>query len=952
MRASRLLACALLVASCGGQPTRPATTAPAPVAPAPADLTPASTPAEPALPLWSAVKRGTLPNGLTYYVLPHRQPKQRAALWLAVNAGALQEDDDQQGLAHFVEHMAFNGTAGFPKMAIVDYLEKIGMEFGPHVNAYTSFDETVYQLQVPTDDPAFVDKGLDVLREWAGKVSFDPAEVDKERGVVLEEWRLGRGAWSRVWDKQASTLFRGTRYAKRMPIGKPEILKGAPRAALTRFYQDWYRPDLMAVIVVGDVEPAAIEPLIAAKFGDLKGPAKPRPRTASEALTADGTKISIETDPELGEATVAIHNLFGHRPEASEADFRHYVIDRLYHLMLGERLAQLGRQPDAPFAYASSSTGDMTRQYETFSRFAVAKDGEVEATLEALFAEVLRVERHGFTATEFERAKKTALRSAQRSAAEADKQESAEYASELTRHFFEGELVIGRAAEAALWEKLLPAVSLAEVNQVARTWGGADGRVILLSGPAKAAMPTRERVLEIVAAVEGRELPAWNDAAPTAPLLGKAPAPGKIVKETTIAAIGVTEWTLSNGARVVLKPTTFENETFHVQASSPGGLAMVSDKDFHTGRQAATVVALGGVGDLSVTDLGKVLAGSTVRGSFWIGEVEEGAWAQAATADAETLFQLMYLGFTAPRKDPVAFTAWKLGQKTFLANRDVSPETVFGDEMQAALSKNHPRRKPVVAADLDKVDLDRAHAIVKDRFGDVSDFTFTIVGSFDPATLRPLIETYVASLPGKGRTEKRKDVGVRNPKGVVERVVERGSEPKAAVQLVFHGEQKWTPDAERDVEILADVLRIRLREILREDMGGVYGVGVWGTITRAPRQVRSVVVRFGCAPENVAALKQAVFTEIARLQKEGVTQAYLDKVKESRRRSFETDREQNWWWQARLDEAYDFGDDPRELVSIDKTLARITPQLVQAAARRYLDPKQYVGGVLQPAAEK
>ncbi|HVV84575.1 MAG TPA: insulinase family protein, partial [Kofleriaceae bacterium] len=892
--------------------------------------------------------RGVLANGLTYYVMPYHQPEDRAALWLAVNAGSLQEDDDQQGLAHLVEHMAFNGTKRFPKMAIVDYLESIGMSFGPHVNAYTSFDETVYQLMVPTDKPEFVDKGLDILRDWAGDLSFDPDEVAKERGVVLEEWRLGRGPWARIFDKQAATLYRGTRYARRLTIGKPEIIKGATREQLLRYYHDWYRPDLMAVIVVGDIDPAKIEQQITAKFGDLVEPAHPRPRITAEPLTADGTKVSIETDPELPQTQLAIHNVFPHRRESTEGDFRQFVLDGLYHTMLNERLAQLGRAPDAPFVYAFSSTGDLTRQYEAFSRSAVAKEGQLEPTLAALFGEVLRVERHGFTAGELERAKKTELRGAEQSASEADKEDATDYTRELTRNFFEHELVIGREAEAKLWEKLLPTVTLDEVNRLAQTWGGADNRVITISGPASATMPTKERVLAIIDEVKARDLPAWEDNPPSSDLMTAKPTPGRIVAEKTYPELGVTEWKLSNGARVVLKPTDFENQRVHVAAVSPGGLALVPDKQFKTGREAIAAVSVGGLGSLSATDLGKALAGTSARGAFWLGENEEGVSGSGASDELETMAQLLYLGFTAPRKDPLAFTAWRLGQKTFLAHRDVVPETVFSDAMTDVMTKGNPRRKPVVAADLDDVDLDEALAIYRQRFGDVSDFTFVVVGSFDPAKLRPLVETYLASLPGKGRKDPWKDVGVRRPKGVVEKVVHAGTEPKAAVTITFHGDDRWSRDGERDAFVLAAVLRIRLREILREDMSGVYGVSVGGGVSRKPRQERSFTIRFGCAPANVDALKQAVFAEIARVQKEGVSDEYLEKVKETMRRGWETAQRDNDWWEEKLEDAYLFGDDPRQILDLEQSLARVTAGHVQAAARHFLDPKQYVLGVLLP----
>ncbi|MBT8496219.1 MAG: insulinase family protein, partial [Deltaproteobacteria bacterium] len=372
-------------------------------------------PAEPPLPMDKRIRKGTLDNGMTYYVLEHRKPQARAQLWLGVNAGSLQEDDDQQGLAHFVEHMAFNGTKKYAEQEIVNYLERIGMKFGPDLNAYTSFDQTVYMLQVPTDDKAIVTKGFDILHQWAHAVAFDPKEVEKERGVVLEEWRLGRGAWKRIIDKQYPVLFRGSKYAKRLPIGKSEIIKGAPRAALTRYYQDWYRPDLMAIVAVGDFDGAAIEKEIIATFSDLKPASKPRPRQAIEVPAHDQTLVSIETDPEMTSTRVAIYNKFPHRSELTKTDYRRMLTEQLYHSMLGERLQEIRQRPGSPITFAWSSTSSMVRSTDAFMRSAGVKDGRIDEALAMLFQEVLRVERHGFSATELERAKKSMIRGYERS---------------------------------------------------------------------------------------------------------------------------------------------------------------------------------------------------------------------------------------------------------------------------------------------------------------------------------------------------------------------------------------------------------------------------------------------------------------------------------------------------------------------------------------------------------
>lgn len=909
----------------------------------------AVTPAEEPLPLWPLVKQGTLPNGLTYYILPHHEPAHRASLWLAVNAGSLQEDDDQRGLAHLVEHMAFNGTEHFAKQGIVDYLEKIGMEFGPDVNAFTSWDETVYQIQVPTDDASYVTTGLDILRDWAGGVAFDPAEVEKERGVVLEEWRLGAGAFDRLLKKQAAVIWGGTRYAERLPIGEPAIITKAPRDTILRFYRDWYRPDLMAVIVVGDVDPAAIEGAIATRFGSLTNPAAPRPRQGGGELDRSGTKVSIETDPELPRTQVEIQNLFPHRRESHASDYQKFVGDSLYHTMLRARLDQLGRKPDAPFVFAFSSTGDQTREFESFSRGAFAKDGQAEATLAVLLTEVARIERHGFTETELARAKATMLAGTARSAAEWDKADATEFADELTRHFFEHELVIGRVAEDALARTMVPAMTLAEVNQLSRAWGGPDTRAIVISAPADATgLPTRERVLALVKEIEAQPLEPWVEPAPPTALLAQLPTPGTITKETTLDDLGVTAWTLSNGARVLVKPTDFENQTVHFAARSPGGLAYARDQGYPSARMAAEVVATGGVGALSPDRLDAYMAGKQAEVYAWIDEISEGLTGGAATADLETMLQLAYLRMTAPRRDPDAFAAWKLGRVALLQRRDVEPEVVLQDTVQTVMTGQHKRRRPITAADAAAVDLDAALAFYADRFGDASDFTFVLTGNLDLATLRPLVERYLASLPGRRGVEAWKDVGVKPPRGVVDKVVRAGVEPQATVELVFHDDHPWSRDAERDVGVLASVLELRLHEILREDMSGTYGVGVYGYLIRVPVQRRLLVIRFGCAPENAPRLRKAAMAEIARLQRDGVGEDYLAKVREARKRGHELELRRNDYWLDALVDAATMGDDPHDALDLAPELARITSANVRAAARRFASSKRYLAATLLP----
>jgi len=895
------------------------------------------------------VRHGKLANGMTYYVLAHKKPEKRAQLWLGVNAGSILEDKDQQGLAHFVEHMAFNGTKKYHKQAIVNYLESIGMKFGPDLNAYTSFDQTVYMLQVPTDKHEFVDKGLDILHEWASAIAFTKEEVDKERGVVIEEWRLGRGAWKRLSDKQFPVMFKGSRYAKRLPIGKKKILETAPRDALVRFYRDWYRPDMMAIVAVGDFDGAKMEAQIKKIFGDIKKVDKPRKRIAAPVPGHKDTLVSVETDPEMTATTVRIVNKLPHRSERTVGDYRRILSEGLYHTMLGARFAELRAKPNSPLQFAWSTTTSLTRTADGFVRQAFAKDGRVLDALTVLADEVARVERYGFTQAELERAKKSLLRGYERNVTERAKTHGRQFAAEILRNFFEGEMMSGPEEELRVAKKYLPTFTLAELNRLAKKWSGSANRVIVVAGPDKMKKPTRAQLLAILDHAATKKLAPYKDDALDKPLVAKAPTPGTIVKRNKIAKIGVTEWILSNGVRVVIKPTTFKNDEVLIRAESPGGHSLASDANFNNAVDANSIVSAMGLGAFTRTQLRKRLTGKVARIRPYIGELSEGLSGSASPRDLETAMQLVYLSFTAPRRDPKAFAAWQARQSDWLRNRRLSPETAFFEDMGSAFTKHHLRRRPRTADMIKKIDLDKALAFYKQRFADASDFTFTIVGNVDLAKLEPLVKTYLASLPSLKRKEKWRDVNVTHPRGVKKFELHRGKAPKSFVYLMFHGRKKWTPDAANDIKMLGEVLQIRLREIMREDMGGVYFVSPRGYISRRPKQRRLLSFFFPCAPRNVKKLTGAIFAELKRLRTKGVAQKYIDTVKKIRTRRHEVDSKRNRYWQSELARAYRYHEDPRKILDFAKWTAKISAARVKAAARRYGNTRQYFLGVLYPA---
>ncbi|MBL8942654.1 MAG: insulinase family protein, partial [Myxococcales bacterium] len=890
-----------------------------------------------ALALDPAVQTGVLANGLTYYIRRHGKPEHRAFLWLAVDAGSVLEDDDQRGLAHFVEHMAFNGTARFEKNTIIDFFERAGMDFGADVNAFTSFDETVYMLTVPTDDAKLLANGYDVIEDWAGAVSFVPAEVEKERGVVIEEWRLGRGASQRVFDRHWPVVLAGSKYAERLPIGEKAILESAPVARLRDFYRDWYRPDNMAVVVVGDIDPSAAKREIEARFGKLANPATPKVRPAVPVPLLEETRVHVQTDPEMALPQVTVSIKGPRTGYATEHDFRDALVEELLHGMLRARLDELQQRPGAPFTFTFTYTNQMGRAVDVFNLFAGARPEQAEAAVKALLVELERVRRHGFLDVELARAKAEHVRGLQQKLAEADTVDGGEYAFGLVTQFLEGRTMIGAAAELALAERMLPAITLAQVDARAKAWVSGKDRVISAAGASRDAMPSDAALLATADAVAKVAVEPWREADLGAALMATAPVPGTIVKREDLAEIGAKVWTLSNGARVLLKPTAFKNDEVLFEAFSPGGTSLAPAKRFGSAEFAASIVAQSGVGDNDAVALRKLLTGKVVSLEPFIDELEEGMHGSASPKDLETLLQLVHLYFTAPRQDPEAFAAWKGQMIGFFQNRDLDPQAAFFDAFGKAITSDHPRRRPPTAASLAAVDHASAIEFYRTRFADADDFTFVFVGNLDEAALERHATTYLASLPAlPRRRDKWRDVGVKAPEGVAEVRVKRGQDPKSFVMMAFHGPAKWSPEAKDDLAMLSEALGIRLREILREDMSGVYGVFTSAALDRRPKPEYQFLIGFGCSPENAEALTGAVLQTVATVKAEGVDPQLVAKLVEQRRRALEVQLEDNGFWMGQLADHLRHGTDPREVSKLGRMIERVSAKAVQGAARRYL----------------
>ena len=910
---------------------------------------PASPPA-PKLPVDPNVTLGTLQNGVRYIIRENKRPENRAELRLVVNAGSILEDEDQQGLAHFVEHMAFNGTRNFPKQDLVDYLESIGMRFGPDLNAYTSFDETVYMLQVPTDSARVVTQAFRILEDWASGVLFEAEEIDKERGVVIEEWRLGRGAGARLRDKQFPILLKGSRYAERLPIGKKAVLDTFRHDAARRFYRDWYRPDLMAVIAVGDFDTQWIEGLIQEYFGRIPRASQPRERALHPVPGHEETLFAIATDPEATRTNVSIYHKQPVRAQDSAEAYRQGIVESLYNTMLNARLRELTKKPDAPYLYSYSGQARAIRTSEFYVLGAGVREGGLLRGLEAVLTEARRVRLHGFTRSELDREKTEALRRMERANAERDKVRSRRFASEYIRHFLTGEPIPGIEHEYRMFQEMVPGIQLEEVNRLAGELITERNRVVLVDGPEKqgVTMPARDALAAVIDGVDRKQIEPYEDAASARPLVETTPTPGEVVAEKQIAELGVTEWTLSNGVRVVLKPTDFKNDEVLFSAFSPGGLGLVSDQDYLSGLTASAVVQEGGLGTFDAIGLEKKLAGKVVRVSPWIQGLREGVRGSASLKDLETMFQLVHLTFTAPRKDPEAFLAYVQRIRGSLENRSASPATAFGDTIQVTMSQYHHRARVWSEALLEEMDLERSIEIYRDRFADASDFVFFFVGNLDPDGIRPLVNTYLGGLPATRRNETWRDVGLRPPRGVIEKTVHRGLEPKSSNRIVFTGPFEWSRRNRYHLASTIDVLRIRLREVLREDMGGTYGVGVGVSTSHYPEQRYNIRISFGCAPDSVEQLTRAVFAQIDSLRQFGAAESYIEKVQEGDRRSREASLKENGFWLRSLSSNYWHGLDPVDILAYDDLVDGLTSDIVRDAARKHFNMENYARFVLYP----
>ena len=908
------------------------------------------------MPVDPEVTLGTLPNGLRYYVRVNAKPARRAELRLVVKAGSVLEDDDQQGLAHFVEHMQFEGTRNFPGQGISEFLATLGVGIGPDANAATSYDDTQYTLRVPTDVPGVLDRALLVLQDWAGAATFDPEAIERERGIVMSEWRMHLGAGERTSDKLREVQLAGSRYALRSPIGRPDSIQKATREQLLRFYRDWYRPDLMAVIVVGDVDRNAVEGLIKQRFSSLESPSPKRPRPAFDVPDHPGTRYTIITDKETTGTVVGLSNLRPARNQESVGGYRESMLDQLFGAMLDSRLDELSQRENPPFlrAAANRSLFPTPRTKDEAALQALVSNDGVARGVDALVTELQRVTRFGFTATELARAKQAMMLGYERVVTESPDRESASRADEYTRNFLQGEALPTIWQELAFHRRFVPGITLAEVNALSRDWFPADNRLLIVSAPEAAgvALPDQAQLAAVVKAAAEKRLESYVDAAVGTALMDKTPTPGSIVKTTARPEAGITEWTLSNGATVVLKPTTLKENQILFRAVAPGGTSLASDADFIAARSADDVVPAG-VGQFSPASLDRLLSGRAVGVAPFIGEISEGIGGGSTPQDLETMFQLLYLRFTEPRADPTAFAAITSQARGLLANQLASPDVVFTQASASALSRNSARRQPETPATVDQWNLAKSMAFYKARFADASNFTFVFVGSFTPEAIKPLVETYVASLPATHARETWRDLGITPPTGVVEKNIEKGIAPKADVAIVFSGPFVYDDAHRLALRAITLVLQSRLFDTIRQELGGTYSIDASPDTRKFPKPEFSVRIDWTCDPARTPALVKRVFEEIEFVKTTSLSRDQVVRIREALIREFERNSEDNAYLLNQISRRYEDGEGANvaAVFNLRERIGALTGEAIQQAAQTYLDTTNYVKVTRMPEAK-
>ena len=909
-----------------------------------------------AIPFDPNVKTGKLDNGLTYYIKKNAKPEKKVDLRLVVNAGSILEDDDQQGLAHFMEHMCFNGTKRFPKNQLVDYLQSIGVKFGQHLNAYTSFDETVYFLPIPSDNPEKLEKGFQIIEDWAFNTVLTPEEIDKERGVVLEEYRLGLGADKRMLGHYLPKMMHNSKYADRLPIGQKEILEKFKYETLTRFYKDWYRPNLMSVIVVGDIDVAEMEKKIKEHFSAYKNPTNEKARKVFEVPNHKETFVAVESDKEATDAQVQLLYKDYNAPKdiVTVGDFRSNLVEGLFSTLLNNRLRELTNTSTPPFVYGFSYYGGTyARTKKAYQSFAMMAEDKQLSALKVLINENERAKKYGFTSGELDRAKASFLAQIEKSYKDKDKTNSEGFVGEMQSNFLEKEPMPGIEWTFETMKKLMPTITLKDVNDLIKNYIKEDNRVVVLTGPQKDNLKkvTEQEVLDALKVNEA-DLKPYEDKAVATSLLRKEVKAGTVVKREANATLGTKTLVLSNGVKVVYKTTDFKNDEVLFEAVSLGGSNLYSNEEMKKVQFANGALAEAGFSGLKLNDINKFMTGKIARVNPYIGGTTEGLRGNTTPKDLEYLFQMVHAYFTDLNFDPEAFEGFKQKQASFFKNMASDPQYFFQQEFYTYLNKENPRFNGIMPTDKSwaETDYKLAYDKYKERFANAADFEFFFVGNVDDKTIEAFATKYLASLPATAAKEKTVDLGYRMLKGDLKKVVNKGTDPKSNVTIMFYGEAKYSPKEALALEALGEVLTIKLVEQLRESESGVYGVSARGGMNKVPYGSFSFNIGFPCGPDNAEKLTASALNELQKIIANGPEEKDVAKYKEGELADYRKDSKENRFWLTNFTRSFLYGSNPENALKYEAEVNAITAKDIQEVAKKYLT-KDKVIGMLMPESK-
>ena len=879
----------------------------------------------PPLPVDKNVRIGQLDNGLTYYIRHNKLPENRAEFYIAQKVGSILEEPQQRGLAHFLEHMAFNGTKNFPGddkgLGVIPWCETVGIKFGTNLNAYTSIDETVYNISnAPIDCTGVLDSCLLILHDWSNYILLKDDEIDKERGVIREEWRSRNSGMLRVYTDLLPTIYQGDKYADCMPIGSIDVINNFPYKDIRDYYHKWYRPDLQGIVIVGDIDVDTVEAKLKAVFADVQKPVNPAERTYYPVTDNKEPIVAIGTDKEVDDPSIEIYFKQDATPDSEKNNVGYLASQYMTSMissMLNARLSELVQSANPPFTRASSYYSDffVAKTKEAFALSASSKADGIETALKTLLQETERARRFGFTESEYARARANYLQSLESAYNEREKTKHGSYVREYVQNFLNGEPIPGIEAEYAMMNQLAPNIPLQAMNMVMQQLVPDSNQVVIIAGPAKEGLkyPTKEEVINLLKGMKDLDLQAYVDKVSDEPLMKEAPKGGKIISEKEGDIYGSTKLVLSNGVTVYVKKTDFKADEIRMKGTSLGGKSIFPDKDALNFAVMDNVIAVGGLGNFSQVDLTKVLAGKKVSVNAGLGATTENVFGTCSPKDFETMMQLTYLTFTAPRKDAEAFESFKNRMKAQLESAQANPLSSINDSLQKAMYNNHPRVVMMKPEMVDQIDYDRILEMYNDRFKDASDFTFYFVGNIDLETAKPLIAEYLGALPAINRKETFKDTKMSIRKGVYKNEYAKEQQtPTATIVFLYSGKAPYTLKNDILLSFATQVLDMVYTEEVREKEGGTYGVNCFGDLQKYPKEQLLLQIVFQTDPAKKDKLAGIVVDELKKLAAEGPSDVHLQKVKEYMLKKYADNQKENGYWMNNLNDYFYYGMDMTE----------------------------------------